>query len=146
MKLLTYKLVNANAQRGATDDRMMAALRRSAARWNATGVVRLIPSGDMSNADIIISWHDAIWSKIATTYMPARSIKLNRKHSFGWNWLTRKFMADMDLTLTHELGHAIGLKHSDDPASIMFAAQYNRAKITEADVAALRDVWVPPTS
>lgn len=140
MKLFTYRLDNTGAPKSATDSKMRAALKRSAQRWNATGAVKIIPSGELSPADIVVKWHDAEWGKIATTSMPSRTIKLNRKHAFGWNWLTRLFAADMDLTLTHELGHAIGLGHSDDPSSIMFAQQFNRAHITVKDINQLKSI------
>lgn len=48
-------------------------------------------------------------------------------------------------TIAHELGHLIGLGHSDDPKSLMSAKPYNdRVSLAKDDVRAARDLYGPP--
>jgi hypothetical protein len=52
---------------------------------------------------------------------------------------------DLVGTLQHEIGHTLGLAHSDDPASIMFANPYNSPSYTTTiqgdDIAACAEVY-----
>lgn len=45
-------------------------------------------------------------------------------------------------TLTHELGHALGLRHNPDPNSVMYFQTGNAWKPTEEDLEMVRKLWL----
>lgn len=54
---------------------------------------------------------------------------------------------ELEPVLVHELGHLLGLGHSDDPASVMFANPYNHLNHPRADdIRAMQTLYGPPAT
>lgn len=69
------------------------------------------------------------------------AITLNSRSS-TWDNRTRAMR-----TLTHEIGHLLGLGHSDNPSSMMFANPYNTLQYpAEDDIRAVQALYGPPSA
>lgn len=139
-------------------------LTEAAGRWEKVSGVRfeIVPVGNysaegpnsLSEVDGIVSvfWTDSdqnflgragpVWGAYSETlgYFPYLdgTIELNSR-------LTHGHEADILRTLTHELGHLIGLGHSENPLSLMFANPYNEIHYPfEDDIRATQTLYGPP--
>ncbi|GEM_PF-6547061 len=129
-------------------ERAMAEMERTTA-----GLVTFSRTGDPNTADISIKWVQA-FSYARTldavghadvTFVPLDGRALIRKAKIemltmsGSRQLTGM---EMQNTVLHELGHSMGLNHTDDQKSIMYpVANENVLAPSEADAATLRDVY-----
>jgi predicted Zn-dependent protease len=101
------------------------AVRLAAAEWNAQGLpVRLRLGSDSASANVRVTWTQRFSEPISgrTTrvddgrrHLVGADVVLALQHSDG-RPLTDE---EMRVLALHELGHAIGLDHSADPASVM---------------------------
>jgi len=162
---LGYNPANAPSSQG-NSFRFLGMLKEAAARWQKVSGIRvevLTPanfqddmSGAVSNLDQIVS---VTWVSSAENFSgrvaPRRgnydarlgyypyldgAITLNSR-SNTWENHTRAMR-----TLTHEIGHLLGLGHSDNPGSMMFANPYNTLQYpTEDDIRAVQTLYGQPT-
>ncbi|MCB1666140.1 MAG: matrixin family metalloprotease [Pseudomonadales bacterium] len=149
----------------ANPEDMRALLREAAARWELISGIRfeVLSAGnypddrDESNRDGIVrvSWvsntgsfagrasvrfgrFDPILGYYPYTdgYIELNIAELQTEQELSWGPLS---------TLTHEIGHLIGLGHSDIPQSLMFANPYNRRGYPgEDDIRAAQALYGPP--
>lgn len=146
--------------------RFLGMLKEAAARWQKVSGIRievLTPAnfqddmaGAVSSLDQIVS---VTWVSSAENFSgrvaPRRgnydallgyypyldgAITLNSRSS-TWENHTKAMR-----TLTHEIGHLLGLGHSDNPGSMMFANPYNTLQYpTEDDIRAAQALYGPPS-
>ena len=84
----------------------------------------------------IVDWATGTWSG---------DVLFNAKSSFAINPPPSSTAADVYTVALHEAGHALGLDHSDDPASVM-SEEYvgTRAGLSASDVAAIQSIYGGP--
>ena len=156
----------------ADSAKMVSLLREAMAEWEGVSGVRFDYRGmdttlkDVDSDGLVaVLWGTA--KGAAATAGPSRSytsvsaiplgydpytdgsLEINRFHDWTGNGQYTTAMSERVLKsiLVHELGHLIGLGHSDNPASIMFADPYNDvAHLLADDKAAAEAFYGPPAN
>lgn len=138
------------------DDDVPAAARQAftqaIAVYNQTGIVKLVAgTGDSEENKITFS----IYHKTMTA-AERGTIELghggpNIIQHIGWGAYTANHAsASLNATYTasfrksvavHELGHALGLDHSDSQDSVMYPVDQGKTSLTAADIAGLKSIY-----
>lgn len=121
---------------------VLAAIQRAAARWggmcrvtfNYLGLTSSLPNldGPASSVDQVnvFGWDllrgdNASYSAVTKSWWIASNlIDADIAMNTAQSWT----IADLDGIMTHEIGHALGLSHSDVSASVMFANPYHTTR------------------
>lgn len=118
--------------------------------YNKTGIVKLQASGKASNTITFSMYHKKMPANqgnielgiggpkiitrtgiTGTTSINQASAKLNGDYNAAFS----------DSVTIHELGHALGLDHSSSPKSIMYPVTQGRSRLSDADIAGLRQIY-----
>jgi hypothetical protein len=158
------------------DARKDAMLTRSARiainAWNAAGAVSLVHASETDvaapAAEIVIGWANGVWEdnpeRLATTRVEFNSesggletarITINDvQHT--WSVIDERrgtpspMPFDLPSTVTHELGHALGLEHSDIEDATMhrgsFAGETRKRTLHRDDLDAIQTLYAEDTS
>ncbi|MDX2194028.1 MAG: matrixin family metalloprotease [Gemmatimonadales bacterium] len=147
---LTLALVPGGVK--AWDPAYAALVREAAQRWNETGLGpawRVVD--DSARADVVVQWvdrfdfaragqTDLMWDNGGVVRRAYVTLALADQAD---HVLAREDLAAIAL---HELGHALGLPHSDAPSDIMFPST-SAGRLSERDRATLRLLYeLPPGS
>ncbi|HBN14896.1 MAG TPA: hypothetical protein DD407_07615 [Pseudohongiella sp.] len=128
------------------DEAMLDMLREAAQRWERVSGIgfNVAPASVAApdETDVIVSWKHAEGETWAGRAGPDLGGYLESRGYFEFSggdltlnsagtWSSDPY--EMMSILTHELGHVLGLGHSENPNSIMFANPYNRMAFPMAD-------------
>ncbi|MBL7498460.1 matrilysin family metalloendoprotease, partial [Frankia sp. CN7] len=152
---VTYQFDNSGADLPAADAR--AAVRAAFDRWAAVSPLRF---QEVANgADIQIGWFagnhddgaanafDGVGGVLAHCYYPppgGGSLAGDLHFDEAETWTTDDPPTGVDLLTValHEIGHGLGLDHSSDPASVMFAFYGGiRRELTGDDIAGIQAIY-----
>lgn len=121
---------------------ILTAIQRASARWtgmcrvtfNYLGITSLMPNidGPASSVDQVnvFGWDllrggNAAYSAVTKSWwIGSGLIDADIAMNTAQSWT----IADLEGIMTHEIGHALGLSHSDTPASVMFANPYHTTR------------------
>lgn len=136
--------------------------------WNAASALQLELSNEPATAAsaLVVEWTDEVWESenggLATTTIAYDSetgaierarVRINDRFAWldacgGEEGCPGGAAFDLAGTMTHELGHALGLGHSDVPDATMFlgahAGQETKRTLDEDDLAAVRFLYGEP--
>ncbi len=102
--------------------------------------------GDGAAAEAGPAWAATPSEIAARGYLPFTDARVRLARLFDWEGGSDAHTASRTLAvLVHEIGHVIGLGHSDDPWSVMFASPYTNLLYPRADDAAtVQRLYGPP--
>lgn len=121
--------------------------------YNQTGIVKLVSGTGTSQQNQI---KFSVYRKTMTTSSLQNSIELGHGgpaiiERTGWGAYTAnhataslniKYTNSIKLSVAvHELGHALGLDHSNDIQSVMYPTDQGKTGLTDADINALKAIY-----
>lgn len=144
---LTWRSEDAHTPLAAGD--FARAVARAAAAWNATGVVTLQPAADGQPADVTLGWrrgHHGACEPFGPSADVAHAGPV-APGTFVHFDLARAWSADGEAGLSvfatalHELGHVLGLGHSDAIDAVMGTDPTRPAALSRHDLAGLWSLY-----
>ncbi len=154
---LTYRIINCPKSLDCTE--AQNSIRQAAAAWDAASGLTLVETS--GNADIDVGWFsgqhgdgnpfDGPGEILAHAFFPlswlgslAGDVHLDDDETWVVNPPTRPWQIHLTTSVMHEMGHALGLDHSGDPASLMWAEYVGVRGLGADDIAGIQALYGPP--
>lgn len=135
---LSYSSVDAREIRWGGSTQYSSAWSNGISTWNALGKVNIAPDTiwtyeDLTVSDVYLS-NESWVGKYTYYWWTTDKIQLNSY------WLNRNTSAEKQNTITHELGHSLGLAHSVSD-NIMYMYQTSRTSLGNHDTSDYRALY-----
>lgn len=122
-----------------TDPGMEEETAAAISRWSAVSGFRAVPGGEGSQIEVRLAFpDDHEYGGVALIWAADGAFTHCRINVNPDRWAA-DYPGDRMTILTHEMGHCMGIGHSDVPGSIMSTA--NGSTLTADDVAAARALY-----
>ncbi|MCI1985198.1 MAG: M57 family metalloprotease [Lactobacillus sp.] len=127
--------------------------KEAVAAYNQTGIVKLTAGagGATQNMVTFDVYHKQMATANNTFELGRGGPQIIRRYGLTTTTVNHA-NANLNLTYTeqlslsvamHELGHALGLDHSDEPTSVMYPVDQGVTTLSSADIAGLRAIYPP---
>ncbi|XP_004604865.1 stromelysin-2 [Sorex araneus] len=154
---LTYRIVNYTPD--LPEDAVDAAIERALKVWEEVTPLTFSRMHE-GEADIMITFavgehgdffpFDGPGEILAHAFAPGPGISGDAHFDDDEKWTKDTSGTNLFLVATHELGHSLGLRHSDNPEALMYPlyntlTDPNRFRLSQDDVAGIQSLYGPPT-
>lgn len=135
---------------GEEDPPLLRAVEEAAEIWNATGIVRLRPSGEGETADVVFSYQSGRHGECipfganegmahAGPTQPPSFVHFDRARAWA---LEEQAGYSLSQAAAHEFGHLLGLGHTEDESALMYPVpDWKRNSLRSSDLAALHSLY-----
>lgn len=146
---LNYYIENTTLDVSSQD--CISAIATSFAAWSDISDLSFTMVNDSTYADIMIKWDDHfssnnVLAQTATTYNGStlNIIKARIRFNDNVSWATNGSNYDIFQVAVHEIGHALGMQHSEYNDAIMYYAYNSTSALTADDICGLWSIYDCP--
>ncbi len=145
--VLTYYIENTTTDISSQD--CINAIATSFAAWSDVSEFTFTEVDSLSNADIRIKWDYNFGSNLILAQTGASSIngifnKITIHFNENYTWAVNGSFCDIITVAMHEIGHALGLDHSEYSNAMMYYSYHYSRSLTADDICGLWSIYDCP--
>ncbi|GEM_PF-1066284 len=144
---ITYRTLNCPAMLDCAS--AQEAVRRAFADWSAVSVLTFSESSGNADIELSFTLNDPEFGTegdvLAFAYFPSDGGDIFFDDAEPWS-LFDGGDTDFYVVALHEIGHALGLDHSDDPSAVMYAFSGTAPTLQRDDILAIQRLYGSPTN
>jgi len=144
---LTFKILNCPATLDCAS--AQDAIRKAFADWQAVSGLSFSETGGSADIELSFTLNDPEFGTegdvLAFAYFPSDGGDVFFDDAEQWSLFDGSDL-DFYVVALHEIGHALGLDHSDDPSAVMYAYSGTAATLQRDDILAIQRLYGTPTN